>query len=229
MRRLLERQISDAHRQRQTDDRKYEKLKRLSDFGFWILDFGFAYASTSASLERNVFAQKSIRSATLKFTDEPIQNPKSKFQNRNGIIIMRKYISLAGIAVFGLLFFAACQKIEPKTEIGADSVPRVNVENAKLMFDQGDVVFVDTRAEFAYKMEHIKGAINISAETFQTRFAEVPKDKKIITYCSCAAEHTSARAVQILKEKGYTNAYALIGGTQAWHNAGYPMEKSEQK
>jgi len=30
--------------------------------------------------------------------------------------------------------------------------------------------------------------------------------------------------VQILNEKGYTNAFALIGGTQAWKNAGYPME-----
>jgi len=33
--------------------------------------------------------------------------------------------------------------------------------------------------------------------------------------------------VQILTEKGYTNASALLGGTAAWKNAGYPMEKSE--
>jgi rhodanese-related sulfurtransferase len=25
-------------------------------------------------------------------------------------------------------------------------------------------------------------------------------------------------------EKGYTNAFALLGGTAAWKNAGYPME-----
>jgi rhodanese-related sulfurtransferase len=34
--------------------------------------------------------------------------------------------------------------------------------------------------------------------------------------------------VQILKEKGYSNAFALLGGTAAWKNAGYPME-SEKK
>jgi rhodanese-related sulfurtransferase len=33
--------------------------------------------------------------------------------------------------------------------------------------------------------------------------------------------------VQILNEKGYTNAYALLGGTKVWKDAGYPMEKSE--
>jgi rhodanese-related sulfurtransferase len=29
-----------------------------------------------------------------------------------------------------------------------------------------------------------------------------------------------------LKEKGINNAYALLGGTKAWKDAGYPMEKS---
>jgi len=29
-----------------------------------------------------------------------------------------------------------------------------------------------------------------------------------------------------LKEKGIENAFALLGGTQAWKDAGYPMEKS---
>jgi len=32
-----------------------------------------------------------------------------------------------------------------------------------------------------------------------------------------------------LKEKGVENAYALLGGTNAWKTANYPMEKSEQK
>jgi len=35
--------------------------------------------------------------------------------------------------------------------------------------------------------------------------------------------------VQILKEKGIGNAFALVGGTQAWKDAGYPMESGEQK
>ncbi len=36
----------------------------------------------------------------------------------------------------------------------------------------------------AWKDAGIKGAINIPAEGFATRYAEVPKDKKIIAYCS---------------------------------------------
>ncbi|HXG85314.1 MAG TPA: rhodanese-like domain-containing protein [Pyrinomonadaceae bacterium] len=31
-----------------------------------------------------------------------------------------------------------------------------------------------------------------------------------------------------LKEKGIGNAYALVGGTKAWKDAGYPMESGDK-
>jgi 3-mercaptopyruvate sulfurtransferase SseA len=66
----------------------------------------------------------------------------------------------------------------------ADDAPRINLADAKKDFDAGKAVFVDTRAEPSYRTEHIKGAINVPAEAIQTRYTEVPKDKKIIAYCS---------------------------------------------
>ena len=65
-----------------------------------------------------------------------------------------------------------------------EEAPRISLADAKKDFDAGNVIFVDTRAESQFKDEHIKGAINIPADAFQTRYAEVPKDKKIIAYCS---------------------------------------------
>jgi predicted sulfurtransferase len=66
----------------------------------------------------------------------------------------------------------------------SDDAPRINLADAKKDFDAGKTVFVDTRAAASYKTEHIKGAINIPADSIQTRYAEVPKDKKVIAYCS---------------------------------------------
>lgn len=66
----------------------------------------------------------------------------------------------------------------------SDNVPRISLEEAKKAFDEGNVLIIDTRAEVAYKAEHIKGAINIPAEAIRTRYKEVPKDKKVIAYCS---------------------------------------------
>jgi len=33
--------------------------------------------------------------------------------------------------------------------------------------------------------------------------------------------------VSDLQKRGFKNSFALVGGTQAWKSAGYPMEKSE--
>lgn len=65
-----------------------------------------------------------------------------------------------------------------------DNTARISLADAKKAFDSGNAVFVDTRAAASYEANHIKGALNIPAEQFQTRYTEVPKDKQIITYCS---------------------------------------------
>ena len=106
---------------------------------------------------------------------------------------MRYYISLIAIAVVSISIFTACQKSVPapnsatvssSTPESADAAARISLADAKKAFDDGSAVFVDTRAEVQFKQEHVQGAINIPAEAFETRYAEVPKDKKIITYCS---------------------------------------------
>ena len=61
---------------------------------------------------------------------------------------------------------------------------RITVADAKKEFDAGTAVFVDVRAEAAYKMERIKGALNIPIETLDSQVSKLPKGKKLIIYCS---------------------------------------------
>lgn len=74
----------------------------------------------------------------------------------------------------------------PKTDEHGhtDDAPRISLAEAKKDFDAGNAVFVDTRAEIAYKQEHIKGAINLPMEAVEMRYKEIPTGKKIIAYCS---------------------------------------------
>jgi rhodanese-related sulfurtransferase len=51
------------------------------------------------------------------------------------------------------------------------------------------------------------------------------KDKTFVVYWAWPNEHTSARAVLILIDEGYTKAYALKGGWYEWLRAKYPVEK----
>ncbi len=127
---------------------------------------------------------------------------------------MRYLLSLLAIATLGAAVFTACnsaaqqsnrqQAQNTNSTSGAanqagntadhskddghghseDNTARISIADAKKAFDSGNAVFVDTRAAASYEGNHIKGALNIPSDQFQTRYTEVPKDKQIITYCS---------------------------------------------
>ncbi len=76
------------------------------------------------------------------------------------------------------------QKADDGHDHGDDKAPRISLADAKKDFDAGEVVIIDTRSASAYKTEHIKGAINVPSNDFENTYKSVPKDKKIIAYCS---------------------------------------------
>lgn len=143
---------------------------------------------------------------------------------------MRKILLILTIAA--LLIVVACQKAATpapefrKYQTVAD-VPKISVEDAKKEVDAGKAIIVDSRAESAYKFEHIAGAINLPVGSPEDKLNGLPKDKNILIYCSCATEGTSMALALQINQKGIANTYAIIGGTNAWHKAGYPMEKAK--
>jgi len=62
-------------------------------------------------------------------------------------------------------------------------VPRINVRDAKEAYDKKTAFFIDARAIEAYKIEHVKGALSLPVSD-NPDLKAVPKDKKIIVYCS---------------------------------------------
>jgi hypothetical protein len=63
-------------------------------------------------------------------------------------------------------------------------VPRISLEDAAALLGDDNVVFVDARNLQEYEIGHIPAAMLIPVEEAPQRFAEVPRDKKIITYCA---------------------------------------------
>jgi rhodanese-related sulfurtransferase len=117
------------------------------------------------------------------------------------------------------------QKVPPP----ADNARRISAEELYKLWEKGDVLIIDTRAEPAYKDEHIKGSISMPTGSVLGRIDELPRNKMIVAYCTWPAEHTSAGAVLELKTKGIDNAAALLGGLDAWKSAGYPVEGNSVK
>jgi len=75
--------------------------------------------------------------------------------------------------------------IPPPTQNAEEKIPRVKVDEAKKMVAEGKAIFIDVRGSDAYKMSHIKGALDVPKTKLDGGdFSGLPKDKLIIAYCS---------------------------------------------
>jgi 3-mercaptopyruvate sulfurtransferase SseA len=66
----------------------------------------------------------------------------------------------------------------------ADNARRISAEDAHKLWEKGEVLFVDTRTEPAYKESRIKGAILIPVNEVAAKSDELPRNKTIVTYCT---------------------------------------------
>ena len=73
-----------------------------------------------------------------------------------------------------------------------------------------NTLIIDVRTELERSIGKIENSINIPLEELRARIDEVPKDKKIILYCSKGRK--SYFASRILLQKGFENVYSLSGG-----------------
>jgi len=66
-----------------------------------------------------------------------------------------------------------------------DKMPRVKVDEARKLVEEGKAVIVDVRGTEAYKLGHIKGALDIPLAQIESgNYTGLPKDKRIIAYCT---------------------------------------------
>ena len=96
-------------------------------------------------------------------------------------------MKLTFLAVGAFLLFAGGLVFNLTTvnaSLVANEAPRISLADAKKAFDEGTAIFIDTRNSVAYNDERIKGALNFTVSDVEKRIAEIPKDKKIIAYCS---------------------------------------------
>ena len=93
--------------------------------------------------------------------------------------------------------FAACNSIHSNANVAANKttptparvaqqneVPRVTTKELEGLIKEGKVVIVDVRTQDMYDKGHIPGAKLIPVNQIGERGKELPRDKKIVTYCS---------------------------------------------
>lgn len=107
-----------------------------------------------------------------------------------------------------------------------DSIPQVSVGELKEKLAAGDdLQVVDVRRVAEYRSGHVPRAFNAPLATLDRLATQLPFEKDKPTAVICAGGYRSSAAASLLEQFGFTNLLNVSGGTGAWINAGYPVEK----
>ena len=106
------------------------------------------------------------------------------------------------------------------------AVPRITIDELKVLMDQKAVVVLDVREPGAFAKGRIPGAINIDYTEILAKGAQFVGEKRtVVAYCACTNEMTAARAAVDLAAKGVPGAKALKGGWDEWMSRGEKVER----
>lgn len=143
-----------------------------------------------------------------------------------------KKIVLATFAVFAFTNFGFSQskvqdeKFDKKLErlLSHD----VNEVAPKDIGSSDATLFLDSREWEEYETSHLQNALFVGYKNFDLeRISTVPKDKKIVVYCSVG--YRSEKIAEKLEKAGFENVSNLYGGIFEWVNEGNSVYNADGK
>jgi membrane protein DedA with SNARE-associated domain/rhodanese-related sulfurtransferase len=104
---------------------------------------------------------------------------------------------------------------------------RITVDDLfRAMATKPPPVVFDIRSEEKRKLDPyiIPGALFADERQLGDILAKYPHDQKLVIYCSCPNEISAAWMAKQLAEAGFTDVVPLLGGLDAWRDAGRTLE-----
>ena len=88
--------------------------------------------------------------------------------------------------------------------------------------DNPDFIILDVRTPAEYTRGHIENAVNLDyyEDDFEETLGTCDKNKTYLIYCRTA--NRTASVMRIMQRMEFTEVYNMLGGINAWTNAGYP-------
>ena len=100
---------------------------------------------------------------------------------------------------------------------------RLSATEAVRMINDRDPVIVDLRPAADFKKGHLLNAVNVPIAKLEERATEFGKDRSRPVLMYCALGGSSGEAAAKLRKLGFTEAYPLRGGLNAWIQASLPV------
>ncbi len=156
--------------------------------------------------------------------------------------MMRRIVTAGKEAIWimltALVLAAGAYALRPgPAQKGADAAGgvthnQISIEAAADYFRQGTAVFADARSDNFFRAGHIKGALNLDPDLFDTWseavFSQIPAETAIITYCDGERCALSLHLSEKLAWLGYEKVFQLQGGLRHWQERGLPTAVGER-
>lgn len=96
----------------------------------------------------------------------------------------------------------------------------------KLIASGAAPVIVDVRSPTAVSLEprSIPGALRVPLNETSQQLLGLPRERDIVSYCTCPNEVTAAEVAKILMDSGFRRVRPLRGGLEAWIEGGYAVD-----
>lgn len=122
------------------------------------------------------------------------------------------------------------EALKAKAEKISSEIGFIDLVEAKKLFDEELVIFLDARSNEEYLSGHISDALSTPILAVVKRDLDMsqllPGGRKIlVTYCSGGLCDTSVELAKELVDIGYKNIFVLEDGYPGWEAAGYPVEE----
>lgn len=104
-------------------------------------------------------------------------------------------------------------------------IKEVNTAAALQLINHKDAIIVDVREQNEFDGGHVLNSKLIPLGTLKGRVGELEKYREHPIVLVCRSGQRSRIASAQLKNRGFTEAYSLIGGVVAWQKAELPLEK----
>jgi glyoxylase-like metal-dependent hydrolase (beta-lactamase superfamily II)/rhodanese-related sulfurtransferase len=105
------------------------------------------------------------------------------------------------------------------------TIPQLSVAELNKQMANGELQIVDVRRPGEYVNGHVPRALNAPLASLDKSLGPLPLEKSKPTAVICAGGYRSSAAASLLQKQGFSNLLNVSGGTGAWVNAGYPVEK----
>ena len=129
------------------------------------------------------------------------------------------------IVLFLAAFTSGALLLWPLINKNAGGATKVSPTEAVQLINREKAVLIDVSENAEYAAGHAIGAKNVPLAALEAS-SDLPKNKALPLVVVCPTGTRAARAVPVLKKRGFENARVLAGGLRAWREANLPVEKS---